>query len=57
MRGQSMDEQQVQQAADLYAQGWSVARVGGELGFNGGTVWLALRKHGVRMRDVHGGIR
>jgi hypothetical protein len=54
MRGQSMTEEQVDLATRLYQQDWSVARIGSHLGVNGGTVWLALRARGVRMRDTHG---
>ena len=31
--------------------------VGQRLGFDGGTVWRALRARGVRLRDAHGGER
>jgi DNA-binding transcriptional ArsR family regulator len=54
MRGLSLDESQVDHATWLYERGWSVARIGSYLGVNGGTVWLALRAHRVRMRDTHG---
>jgi hypothetical protein len=54
MRRQGLDQGQVDQAAALYSHGWSVARIGGHLGVDGGTVWLALRASGVRMRDTHG---
>jgi hypothetical protein len=54
MRRRGLDQGQVDQAAELYAQRWSVARIGGHLGVDGGTVWLALRERGVEMRDSHG---
>ena len=54
LRGLRLDEQQVDLATWLYEQGWSVARIGGQCGVNGGTVWLALRGRGVRMRDAQG---
>ena len=54
MRRLGLDEQQVELAARLYELGWSVARIGSHCGVNGGTVWLALRGRGVRMRDAQG---
>jgi Putative ATPase subunit of terminase (gpP-like) len=54
MRGQSLDERQVDAAIQLYEQGWSTARIGRHLAVNGSTVWLALTVRGVRMRDPHG---
>jgi len=54
MRRQGLDAQQIDEAAKLYGQDWSVARIGGQLGFNGGTVWRALRASDVPMRDTHG---
>jgi DNA-binding transcriptional ArsR family regulator len=54
MRRRSLSEQQVGVVIRLYEQGWSGARIGSHLGFNGGTVWLALRAQGVRMRDAQG---
>jgi hypothetical protein len=43
MRGVSMTEEQLDRAAQLYEQDWSVARIGNDLGVNGGTVSLGLR--------------
>jgi DNA-binding IclR family transcriptional regulator len=54
MRRRGLDQGQVDQAATLYAQGWSVARIGGQFRVDGGTVWLALRAAGVQLRDTHG---
>lgn len=54
MRGLGLDDQQVDLAIRLYQQGWSVARIGSHCGVNGGTVWLAFRARGVRMRDAQG---
>jgi DNA-directed RNA polymerase specialized sigma24 family protein len=42
------------EARQLYDQGWSLARIGQHLGVNASTVWHALRKAEVRMRDTHG---
>jgi len=54
MRMLGLDDQQLDLAIRLYEQGWSVSRIGGHCGANGGTVWLALRRRGVRMRDAQG---
>jgi hypothetical protein len=54
LRGQSLDERQVNVAIQLYEEGWSTARIGWHLAVNGSTVWLALRERGVLMRDTHG---
>ncbi|TPW75575.1 hypothetical protein [Schumannella soli] len=40
----------VAQAIDRYAEGWSSARIGAELGFDNKTIIAALRKHGVVIR-------
>jgi transposase-like protein len=42
------------EAQQLYDQGWSLARIGQHLEVNASTVWHALRKAGVPMRDTHG---
>jgi biotin operon repressor len=42
------------EARQLYDQGWSLVRIGQHLGVNASTVWHALRKAGVPMRDTHG---
>jgi hypothetical protein len=54
MRRQSLDTQQLDVAAWLYEQGWSVAKIGRRWHVDGTTVWRALRARGVRMRDAHG---
>jgi hypothetical protein len=54
MRRRGLDPGRVNEAARLYAGGWSVARVGARLDVDGGTVWATLRARGVRMRDCHG---
>ena len=54
MRRRGLDEQQVDLAIRLYQRGWSLTRIGSHCGVNGGTVWLALRGRGVRMRDPQG---
>ena len=45
---------QIEQATRLYATGLSLVSVGKQLGCDGSTVHLALRKAAVRMRDIHG---
>jgi Homeodomain-like domain len=40
----------VQHAADLYAQGWTLRQIGAELGVTATTVSLQLRSAGVTMR-------
>jgi len=57
MRGVGLDLAHVERAVSLYDQGWSVARIGSQLGANGGTVWRALRAQGVQMRDTQGRAR
>jgi hypothetical protein len=54
IRQRGLDDEDVDHAVHLYAQGWSVARIGTRLGVDGGTAWSALRMRGVRMRDTHG---
>lgn len=47
-------ERRIEEAIAFYNSGLSVARIGEHMGVDDGTVWLALRRHGVRMRDTHG---
>jgi DNA-directed RNA polymerase specialized sigma24 family protein len=47
-------ERSVEAAALLYEDGWSLVRIGDHMGVNPSTVWTALRRHGVQMRDTHG---
>ncbi|NEA36602.1 helix-turn-helix transcriptional regulator [Streptomyces sp. SID13031] len=42
------------EAARLYEEGCSSARIGERLGFNGQTIGTTLRKLGVRIRDPQG---
>ena len=42
------------QARQLYDQGWSLARIGKHLGLNASTIWHAFHKAGLQMRDTHG---
>jgi hypothetical protein len=52
-RGRPLSPAHVEQATELYATGLSLVNVGKQLGCDGSTVHLALRKAGVRMRDTH----
>lgn len=53
-RPRSMTEEQINQAVVLYEQGFSLARVGEQLGFTAWTILRALRDRGVAIRDTHG---
>jgi Helix-turn-helix domain len=50
LRRRSLSSDQIEEAAQLYLAGWSLARVGGHFKVNGTTVWRELRKRGVAMR-------
>jgi hypothetical protein len=52
-----LDQAGLLEAARLYGSGWSLARVGGRLGFDPETIRQHLRRHGVVMRDPHGRTR
>lgn len=45
-RHQSLTEEQVQQVIELYQQGWSLARVGRELGRDATLIHLTLKRGG-----------
>lgn len=42
--------EQLTKAAELYAQGWSLVRLGEHFGFDQGTIWKGLSQLGVEMR-------
>jgi len=44
----------LEEAQQLYDQGWSLARIGQHLGVNASTVWRTFRKAVLPMRDPHG---
>jgi transposase-like protein len=46
--------EQIEEAARLYAEGWSLARLGERLGVSRGTVLNAFRKAGVKTRPRPG---
>lgn len=54
LRRRSMTTDEITQAVQLYAEDKSLVRVGEILGFDHGTIYLALRRTGVRIRDTHG---
>jgi DNA-binding CsgD family transcriptional regulator len=53
-RNQPLTPDQVKKAMKLYAAGQSLARIAPELGCQPSTVWSALRKAGVQLRDPRG---
>jgi len=54
LRRQRMSPDEVEQAIQLYGHGLSIATVGAQLGYGDGTIWRALKRAGVTMRDSHG---
>jgi len=54
LRRRGLTPEQVDQAVDLYRRGWSLARIGEQLGVTANTVHTRLRERGVRMRNTHG---
>jgi hypothetical protein len=49
-RQRRASEAQMKQAANLYAQGWSLTQIGEHFGFDDSTVWLWLKGLGVPRR-------
>jgi DNA-directed RNA polymerase specialized sigma24 family protein len=54
IRNQGLSDDQIAEAAQHYASGLSLAKIGARFGVDHGTVWRALKKRGVKMRDTHG---
>jgi IS30 family transposase len=52
LRRQGLDPPDVTHAQILYAQGWSLARIGTRLNVDAHTVRRALKATGIRMRDT-----
>lgn len=52
-----LTDEDIDQAARLYADGWSLARIGQRLGVTATTVHRRLRERGVAMRPMTGGTR
>ncbi|MGQ0432840.1 MAG: helix-turn-helix domain-containing protein [Microthrixaceae bacterium] len=46
-----MTDDERSEAALLYAEGWSCARIGECLGRDHGTIWLALKEANVALRQ------
>jgi len=55
MRNQGLSAEQIEQAAQLYRDGLSVAAIGKIFEIDGTTAWTALKKSGVQMRPGRGG--
>jgi hypothetical protein len=53
-RRRPLTPEQVSRAAAAYEEGTSLAHIGEQLGVDSSTVWRALIKAGVRIRDTHG---
>jgi len=53
-RHQKLTVQLLQQAAELYADGWSLERVGTALEVDASTVQRAFKRRGIARRDSHG---
>ena len=49
-----LTDDRIAEAAQLYAEGMSLAKIGAGFDVDHGTVWRALKKRGVQMRDTHG---
>ena len=54
IRNQGLSDDQIAEAEQFYASGLSLAKIGSRFGVDHGTVWRALKKQGVKMRDTHG---
>jgi hypothetical protein len=57
MRWRGLDAEQVDEAVQLYRDGWSLARIGGRMSTDPTTVLARLRERGVRTRDTQGRAR
>jgi hypothetical protein len=53
-RRQGLSPDQAQTSIDLYAGGWSLARIGEHFGCDHGVVLRTLKRAGVPRRDSHG---
>ncbi len=53
-RSRRLTPAEVSEAVLLYADGWSCQRIGDQLGRSHKTIWLALKREGVQLRDSHG---
>jgi hypothetical protein len=50
-RPRSLTPDEIAESVELYAQGWSCERIGQRFGKNHGTIWLALKAEGFRLRQ------
>jgi hypothetical protein len=50
MRRRGLTADQITESAQLYREGWSVARIGEHFGVDGTAVWRSLRQRGVPMK-------
>jgi DNA invertase Pin-like site-specific DNA recombinase len=57
IRNQGLSDDQIAEAAQLYASGNSLAAIGAHLGVDHTTIHRYLLKRGIKMRDTHGGER
>jgi site-specific DNA recombinase len=57
MRRRGLIQDQIAVAMQFYGSGWSLARIADRYGVDVHTVWSALLKQGVVMRDTHGRAR
>jgi hypothetical protein len=54
MRRRGLSPDQIDEAVQLYKEGWSLAWVGKRMTVDPTTVLARLRERGVRMRDAQG---
>lgn len=54
LRSRQLTPTEIGEAVRLYAAGWSCQRIGDHLGRSHKTIWLALKREGVQLRDSHG---
>lgn len=47
-----LSAEQLDEAVKLYAQGWSLVRLGEHFGFDQSTLWLRFKELGVPMREA-----
>jgi DNA-directed RNA polymerase specialized sigma24 family protein len=53
-RPRSLTKDETTDSIKLYQQGWSCHRIAEQLGRNDGTIWLALKNAGVKLRPPWG---
>jgi DNA-directed RNA polymerase specialized sigma24 family protein len=50
-RPRSLTKHEIAESIKLYRRGWSCQRIGEKFGRDDGTIWLALKKAGVKLRQ------